>query len=85
MEPEKTRTIIALAVILGFYGLIAAYFAFPLKGDAATFNLLAGAAIAATSGVLGYYFGSSTGSKAKDDALVAKATEPTPPPSAAQP
>jgi hypothetical protein len=78
MEPEKTRIVISLIVVMGFYVLIGMWFVLPLKGDPGVFNLLAGAAIAGFSSVLGYYVGSSSGSKAKDATVGNIATSAVP-------
>jgi hypothetical protein len=87
MEPDKTRTIISLAVVVGFYALLGMWFVLPLKGDPGVFNLLAGAAIAGFSSVLGYYVGSSSGSKAKDATVgnIASAAVPAAPVAAESP
>jgi hypothetical protein len=66
MEPEKTRIVICMIIVFGFFGVIAAYVFIPIKGDLATMNLLVGALIGAFTGVVNYFTASTSGSKAKD-------------------
>jgi hypothetical protein len=80
MEPEKTRIVICMVVVLGFFGVIAAYVALPIKGDNTTMNLLVGALITAFTSVCNYFVGTTSGSKAKDTTIanIAAANTNTP-------
>lgn len=69
MEPDKIRAVIGGLIIIGFLAVIAAFFMVPLKGDTGLFNVLIGILGGAFTGVVTYYFGSSSGSKAKDATL----------------
>ena len=69
MEPDKIRAIIGGLIITGFLAVIAAFFVFPLKGDTGLFNVLIGILGGSFTAVVGFYFGSSSGSKAKDTTL----------------
>lgn len=78
MEPEKTRIVICLVIVIGFFAVIAAYVYYPIKGDLSTMNLLVGALISAFTGVVNYFCSSTSGSKAKDSTIadIAKAAVP---------
>ena len=78
MEPEKTRIVVCMIIVLGFFGVIAAYVLLPIKGDGTTMNLLVGALIGAFTGVVNYFTGSTSGSKAKDTTIAGIATGVTP-------
>lgn len=77
MEPEKTRIVICMVVVLGFFAVIAAYVALPIKGDQTTMNLLVGALITAFTSVCNYFVGTTSGSKAKDTTIASIATTAT--------
>lgn len=77
MEPEKTRIVICMVVVLGFFSVIAAYVFIPIKGDGAVMNLLVGALIGAFTSVCNYFVGTTSGSKAKDTTIAGIATANT--------
>jgi hypothetical protein len=80
MNSEQTKHIIALVVIVGFLTIIGCWFVFPLKGDPQIFiQMLGTLGSGGFMVVIAYYFGSSAGSKAKDDALVDIAKMPVVP------
>lgn len=62
-------------VIVGLFGLdMILWHVYPPvldQGQAAIVNQINGALLIMVAGVVGFYFGSSSGSKAKDDALIA--------------
>lgn len=67
------RTIVAFCIILIFAGTMFLWMIrAPVmdEGQAAVLNMLIGALIGSTTTVIGFYFGSSSGSKDKDDALI---------------
>ena len=74
MEPEKTRIVICMVIVLGFFAVIASYVVLPIKGDQATMNLLVGALIGAFTSVCNYFVGTTSGSKAKDATIATIAT-----------
>jgi hypothetical protein len=69
MEPEKTRIIISMVVVMGFFAVFAAFVMLPIKGDQTTINMLVGAVISAFTSVLNYFVGTTSGSKSKDATL----------------
>jgi uncharacterized membrane protein YeaQ/YmgE (transglycosylase-associated protein family) len=78
---SKTQTIIAFLIVLGFLGVVGAWFVFPVKGDAGLFNLLLGMLGSGFGTIIQYFFGSSSGSKAKDETIsnIASSTVPATP------
>ena len=77
-ELEKTAMLPALAaVVLLIYG--AAIGIAYLVGETTLLTTMLGATIPMAQTVLGYYFGSSRGSQAKDETIAATARAPTPP------
>src|ERR1041385_5700363 len=71
MGGDWMRGLLALIIVVGFLAVIGAFFVFPIKGDNTLFNVLLGAlATVGFASVVGYYFGSSSGSKEKDAALI---------------
>lgn len=71
------REIIGFAIIVIFAAVLAIYLLTPPtldEGQSAVVNLLIGALIGSVTTVIGFHYGSSAGSKDKDDALIA-ATE----------
>ena len=69
-EPERIRSVLAFLVVGGFLAVMGCWFVFPLKGDAQLFNVMLGTL--GSGGfmvVVAYYFGSSAGSKNKDDTI----------------
>jgi hypothetical protein len=73
----NVRDIIGFCIIGIFAGVMFLYLLLPPVLDdsqAAVQNMLIGALIGSTTTVIGFHFGSSSGSKDKDDALIA-ATE----------
>jgi uncharacterized membrane protein YeaQ/YmgE (transglycosylase-associated protein family) len=81
MEPDRTRLVIAMMIIIGFLAVIAAWFVFPIKGDSALFNVLVGMLGTSFGGVVSFYFASTSGSKAKDATIstIASSTIPAAP------
>lgn len=82
MLPDQDRFprfTISMIVVIGFMAVIAAFFMLPMKGDVAWFTTLVGVLAAAFKDVVGYHINSSSGSKAKDAALLA-AQPPAPAP-----
>lgn len=68
---------LAILVTMGFFAVIAAWMYYPPKGDGAALavlNTLTGMMGTAFAGVMGYFFGSSSGSKDKDDTIKAMKT-----------
>jgi hypothetical protein len=60
--------VLAICVSLGFFGILVIMLLFPMpKGEA--FTLLLGALASGWGAVMNFYFGSSSGSKAKTDIL----------------
>jgi hypothetical protein len=73
----NVREIIGFAVIAIFAVVLGIYLIVPPaldEGQSAVVNLLIGALIGSVTTVIGFHYGSSAGSKDKDDALIA-ATE----------
>ena len=69
MHPQAT---LAVLVPMSFVALIACWMFFPPQGAPevlAVLNTLMGALGAATTAIIGFYFGSSKGSEAKSDTL----------------
>ncbi|MGR3433510.1 MAG: hypothetical protein ACU0CO_01275 [Shimia sp.] len=67
---DWTPTALGLAIILGFFGVLAFLFRVGLPAQGGEVLLiLVGALSAMTTQVGNYFFGSSTGSKAKDDII----------------
>jgi hypothetical protein len=64
-----TQSILAVVLTVGFVALIF-FLAISGKSDSDTFKILAGAfSGVGFAGIVSFYFGSSAGSKAKDDAI----------------
>lgn len=77
------RDIIGLAVIVIFAAVLGVYLIVPPKldeGQSAVVQLLIGVLSGSVTTVLGYHYGSSSGSKKKDEALAEIAKMPTAPP-----
>ena len=71
MKNFSTEQWLALAFTAGFFVTIAAlFFAEAVAKDALL--VLLGVEAAGMERILGFYFGSSTGSKAKDEAMLSK-------------
>lgn len=73
------REIIGFAVILIFALVTGIYLLYPPtldEGQSAVVNLLIGALIGSVTTVIGFHYGSSSGSKEKDDALIEVAKMP---------
>jgi hypothetical protein len=70
---DATPTVLALLVTAGFFGMLAtmAFQDLP-AANKDMLNVMLGSLGAAWVAVVSYYFGSSAGSRAKDEALVAK-------------
>jgi nucleoside recognition membrane protein YjiH len=81
VEPEKTRIVVCMIIVLGFFGVLAAYVMLPIKGDATVMQLLVGSLISAFTSVCNYFVGTTSGSKAKDTTIanIAAANANTPP------
>jgi hypothetical protein len=77
VEPEKTRIVISMIVVMGFFAILAAFVMLPIKGDQTTINLLVGAAISGFTSVLNYFVGTTSGSKAKDATIASIAASTT--------
>lgn len=71
---DRTPEVLAYGVTLGFFGVLAAlmHYGMPDKGGEALLVML-GALGGAWGSVVAYFFGSSSGSKAKSDAMAALA------------
>jgi hypothetical protein len=67
--------VLAVIVVLGFFGLLFMLSRNPTVNHDAL-NVLYGSLGASVTGVMGYYFGSSAGSRAKTDLLTGKTTAP---------
>lgn len=80
---------LAVIIVLGFFAVIGAWMYYPPAGDnttaLATLNQLTGALTLAFGGIISYFFGSSTGSKAKDDVINQMATTAAGAPNGAHP
>lgn len=78
-----TRFLLAMVVTISFVGVLAALLLVPPQstdeGIRNILNIMLGVLGAALGQVISYYFGSSSGSRAKDEALVAAATGFPPP------
>jgi hypothetical protein len=75
----NVREIIGFAVIAIFAVVLGIYLIVPPtldEGQSAVVNLLIGALIGSVTTVIGFHYGSSAGSKDKDDALIAAAETP---------
>jgi hypothetical protein len=70
---DHTPKILAASITLGFFGILFWMFVYgvPKNGNEALLLML-GALQTAFTGVIAYYFGSSAGSKAKNDLLAGK-------------
>jgi hypothetical protein len=76
----NVRDVIGFCIIAIFAGVMFLYLLLPPildEAQSAVQNMLIGALIGSTTTVIGFHFGSSSGSKDKDDALIA-ATEKEP-------
>lgn len=76
----NTREIIGFAVIVIFAIVLGVYLIRPPtldEGQSAVVNLLIGALIGSVTTVIGFHYGSSSGSKEKDEALIEVAKMPT--------
>lgn len=73
---DKTPTILAYIIVGGFFGVLMAFMIMgkPVSGGDA-FLLLIGGLNAAFGGVIGYFFGSTNGSMAKTNAMMAAQTQ----------
>lgn len=70
-----TQSILAITLAVGFVALIF-FLAVSGKSDTDVFKILAGAfSGTGFAGIIGFYFGSSQGSKSKDDTLNTIATK----------
>lgn len=68
--PTKTPAILAAGIAIGFFGAFGALLVVPLPGDSKeALFLMIGALIAAFSTVVGFYYGSSSSAKTKDDTI----------------
>lgn len=78
--PRSAWTIqncLAIMVTIGFFAIIAAWMYKPPQGDGASIavlNTLTGMMGAAFGGIITYFFGSSSGSREKDDTIKAMKT-----------
>lgn len=76
-----TKAVIAILVILCTIGIAIVLLMHPVLTDSPMLNIVVGGWIAYGTTVIQYYFGSSQGSKVKDDALAQIATgQPVPKP-----
>ncbi len=67
---DWTPTVLGLAIILGFFGILGAIMFVEVPTNAATIiNILLGALAAMTAQVGNYFFGSSAGSARKNDTI----------------
>ncbi len=68
---DKTPSVISAVIVAGFFGVLGvmAFFVLPLENKDALM-LMVGGLIAAFTGVISYYFGSSSGSQRKTQELV---------------
>ncbi len=76
------RTVLALAIVTGFFAVLLALLIVPLSSDEAIksiVQLMIGALVGQLAQVYNFDFGSSSGSKAKDDALIDASKSPPPP------
>jgi hypothetical protein len=74
LEPWKIRATFAFFVMLGFFGVLAAYMLLPVPDNKAVESVLltlTGVLAGEFKSVLGFYFSTSAGSRAKDAALLA--------------
>lgn len=69
---DKTARNLAYAITCGFFGTLAALMFVDIQGDKEVLYMMLGALGSAWAGVIAYYFGSTSGSRAKTD-LLAKA------------
>lgn len=64
---------LAILITIGFFGVFGAWMYLPPHaenvGALATLNQLTGAIVVAFAGIVSYFFGSSSGSKEKDDTI----------------
>lgn len=78
--PATLQGMIAFLVTVSFVAIILVWMFHPPKGDAgsiAVLNTLVGALAAAFGMVVSYFYGSSSGSKDKDDTIKSMAGVPT--------
>lgn len=71
MDEKKLMISLALGVVIGLFimSLMLFFIVIPKENESAL-NMLIGAVIAAFSGIIGYYFGSSKGSAEKTAAII---------------
>lgn len=76
----SAQTFIAFLLILGFYGALYLFMTHPMpdKGSEAIMTML-GVLGAAMTGVVGYYFGSSIGSRNKENMIESMTKTPSAP------
>lgn len=73
------RTVLAFAIVGGFFAVLLALLVVPISSDEAIksiVQLMIGALVGQLVQVYNFDFGSSSGSKAKDDALIDAAKNP---------
>lgn len=63
------RNIIALLIVLGMIGLVAALFVLPMPDGDIPKAVITAYVTAGFTTIVGYFFGSSSGSKDKDDVI----------------
>ncbi len=76
------RTVLSFAVVIAFVAAVFTWMLVPPETTAenqTVLNMLLGALIASFTTVIAFDFGSSSGSKAKDDALIDASKTPPPP------
>lgn len=79
MKTLSIQNCLAIMVTVGFFSIIGAWMYYPPQGDGASLavlNTLTGMMGTSFAGVITYFFGSSSGSKAKDDTIAQMKTAP---------
>lgn len=67
---DMTPKILAYGVSVGFFGVLGIMIFVPLNGSTETIiNIMVGSLGTAWTGIIAYYFGSSAGSRSKDDTI----------------